>query len=128
MIEDIRLMKQMNINAVRTSHYPNAAEWYELCDKYGLYVVDEANVESHGAGWMDDNWIASNPEWRAPIVDRVRRMVERDKNHPSIIVWSIGNEAGTGDNLKTAYHWVKHRDSSRPVAYGFDDGMVPVSF
>ena len=72
MVKDIKLMKEMNINAVRASHYPNAAEWYELCNKYGMYVIDEANVESHAAGWMEENWIASNIEWKGAIVDRVR--------------------------------------------------------
>ena len=82
MLEDVKLMKKMNINAVRTSHYPNHPYWYELCNKYGLYVVDEANVESHGAGWMDDNWIASNNDWKSAIVERVRRMMAGRKREP----------------------------------------------
>lgn len=116
MIEDIRLMKQNNINAVRTSHYPNVPEWYSLCDEYGLYVVDEANIESHGMGYGPES-LAKDPAWKEAHVDRVRRMVERDKNHPSIIIWSLGNEAGNGENFMAAYDWVKQRDPSRPVQY-----------
>ena len=114
MIKDICLMKQHNVNTVRTSHYPNDPRWYDLCDRYGLYVIDEANVESHGMGYGKES-LAKDPTWKEAHLDRVRRMVERDKNHPSIIVWSLGNEAGNGVNLEAAYDWVKGRDPSRPV-------------
>ncbi|MCL4180315.1 MAG: DUF4981 domain-containing protein [Verrucomicrobia bacterium] len=117
MIRDIQLMKQHNLNAVRTSHYPNAPDWYALCDFYGLYVVDEANVESHGIGYDPRTSLAWKPEWHAAHRDRIQRMVERDKNHPSIIIWSLGNEAGDGPAFETAYAWVKDRDPSRPVQY-----------
>ena len=91
MIKDIQLMKKFNINAVRTSHYPKHPRWYELYDKHGLYVVDEANIESHGIGYDPDKTLGNNPEWKAAHLDRTIRMVERDKNHPSIIIWSLGN-------------------------------------
>ena len=100
MLTDIRLMKRFNINAVRTSHYPNVPRWYQLCDEYGIYVVDEANVESHGMGYDPDRTLAAKPEWEAAHLDRMIRMVERDKNHPSVIIWSLGNEAGDGDNFE----------------------------
>lgn len=116
MIEDIMLMKQHNINAVRTSHYPNDPRWYDLCDKYGLYVVNEANIESHGMGYGDRS-LAKDPAWEKAHLERVRRMVERDKNHPSVIIWSLGNEAGDGINFTTCYNWLKARDPSRPVQY-----------
>ncbi|TWT41422.1 glycoside hydrolase family 2 TIM barrel-domain containing protein [Botrimarina hoheduenensis] len=116
MIEDIRLMKQNNINAVRTCHYPNVPAWYDLCDEYGLYVIDEANIESHGMGYGPES-LAKDPAWAAAHLDRTRRMVERDKNHPSIIIWSLGNEAGNGVNFMATYDWVKQRDASRPVQY-----------
>jgi len=119
MIDDIRLMKQNNINSVRTSHYPNEPRWYELCDEYGLYVIDEANIECHG---MEDHregfkYLSDNPDWLEAYLDRVERMVERDKNHPSIIIWSLGNEAGDGQNFVKCYQWIKNRDTSRPVQY-----------
>ncbi|MEK8143635.1 glycoside hydrolase family 2 TIM barrel-domain containing protein [Streptomyces sp. M10(2022)] len=114
MVEDVRLMKQHNINAVRTSHYPNHPRWLELCDEYGLYAIDEANVESHG---IRDKLPASLPEWTDACVDRLRSMVERDKNHPSVIVWSLGNEAGEGSNFQAMADWVHARDASRPVHY-----------
>ena len=117
MIKDIRLMKRFNINAVRTSHYPNVPRWYELCDQYGLYVVDEANIESHGMGYDPDRTLGNNPEWKAAHLDRTISMVERDKNHPSIIIWSLGNEAGDGVNFRATYDWIKKRDPSRPVQY-----------
>jgi beta-galactosidase len=121
MLADIRLMKQFNINAVRTSHYPNVPRWYELCDEYGIYVVDEANVESHGVGYRPERTLAAKPEWREAHLDRTRRMVERDKNHPSVIIWSLGNEAGDGDNFVATYEWIKQRDPSRPVQYEMAD-------
>lgn len=117
MIEDIRLMKEANVNAVRTSHYPNDPLWYELADQYGLYIVDEANIESHGYGYDPDITLGNKPEWIEPHLDRTRRMVERDKNHPSIIVWSLGNEAGNGVVFEATYDWIKQRDPSRPVQY-----------
>ena len=100
MIGDIRIMKEMNINAVRTSHYPNDPQWYELCDRYGIYVVDEANVESHGMGY-DENTLAKVPTYAQAHMERNRRMVLRDKNHPSVIIWSMGNEAGMGPNFES---------------------------
>ncbi|WP_223808926.1 glycoside hydrolase family 2 TIM barrel-domain containing protein [Rufibacter hautae] len=117
MLRDIKLMKQFNINAVRASHYPNDEYWYELCDAYGLYVVDEANIESHGMGYDITKTIANKPTWVDAHLMRVQRMMERDKNHPSIIVWSMGNEAGNGFNFYQSYLWMKARDASRPVQY-----------
>ena len=117
MIADIQLMKQFNINAVRTAHYPNHPKWYELCDKYGLYVVDEANIESHGMGYDLDKTLGNKPAWKAAHVARCARMVERDKNHACIIIWSTGNEAGNGINFYAAYEWIKNRDHTRPVQY-----------
>jgi beta-galactosidase len=117
MARDIRLMKQHNINTVRTSHYPNDPQWYELCDVYGLYLIDEANIESHGMGYKPEVTLANSPEWKDAHLDRIRRMVERDKNHPSVIIWSLGNEAGDGTNFEAASEWVHRRDPSRPVHY-----------
>ncbi|MEM9352101.1 MAG: glycoside hydrolase family 2 TIM barrel-domain containing protein [Planctomycetota bacterium] len=122
MVRDIRLMKQFNINAVRTSHYPDDRRWYELCDRYGLYVVDEANIESHGMGYGPES-LAKDPAWGPAHLARVRAVVERDKNHPSVVIWSLGNEAGNGVNFMECYDWIKSRDPSRPVQYeqaGFD--------
>ncbi len=116
MINDIRLMKQFNINAVRTSHYPCDPQWYELCDEFGLYVIDESNIESHGMGYGKES-LAKDPDWKKAHLERTRRMVERDKNHPSIITWSLGNEAGNGVNFFATYDWIKQRDPSRPVQY-----------
>lgn len=116
MIKDIQLMKQFNINSVRTSHYPNDPRWYELCDLYGIYVVDEANIESHGMGYDPDKCLANQPEWEKAFVDRTERMFERDKNHPCVIVWSLGNETGEGCNFATTYKWIHDHDRShRPV-------------
>ncbi|MEO9804163.1 MAG: glycoside hydrolase family 2 TIM barrel-domain containing protein [Reichenbachiella sp.] len=118
MIRDIELMKQFNINAVRASHYPNATQWYELCDQYGLYVVDEANIESHGMEIGNPEvTLANNPTWEKAHLDRVRRMYERDKNFTSIVTWSLGNEAGFGVNFQATYDWLKAQDASRPVQY-----------
>ncbi len=117
MIEDIKIMKQHNINAVRTSHYPNQTRWYELCDEYGLYVMGEANVESHEL-WADHKvYLSEMPEWKNAIVSRGTRMVERDKNHPSVIFWSMGNEAGWGSNFDAMYEAMKAIDPARPVHY-----------
>jgi len=107
MIADIKLMKQNNINAVRTCHYPNAPEWYELADKYGLYILDESNVESHGYGSNEIQPISNGEDYRDAIVDRLRRTIERDKNHPAIIGFSMGNEAGFGANFTAAKQWAK---------------------
>ncbi len=107
MIEDIKLMKQNNINAVRTSHYPNVSEWYELADEYGLYILDEANVESHGYGANEKQRISDGEDYTDAIVDRFSRTIERDKNHPSIIGFSMGNEAGWGRNFEAARAWSK---------------------
>ncbi len=117
MIRDIELMKKYNINAVRTSHYPNHPRWYELCDMYGLYVIDEANIESHGMGYHPDRTLGNNPVFMKSHLDRTIRMVERDKNHPSVIIWSLGNEAGDGVCFNATYDWIKGRDRSRPVQY-----------
>jgi beta-galactosidase len=115
MIKDIQLMKQFNINAVRTSHYPNDTQWYDLCDQYGLYLVDEANIEAGGMAFHPDKTLMDNPLWENAILDRTIRMVERDKNHPSVIIWSLGNECGDGPHFHTTYRWIKQRDPSRPV-------------
>lgn len=117
MRQDILLMKASNINAVRTSHYPQPERWYRLCDQYGLYLVDEANIESHGIGYDKDTTLADKPEWAAAHLDRTMSMVERDKNHPSVIIWSLGNESGDGRNMVADYQWIKKRDPSRPVQY-----------
>jgi beta-galactosidase len=119
MLQDIRLMKQNNINAVRTCHYPNVPAWYDLCDEYGLYVIDEANIESHGMGY-EERSLAKQPSWGAAHLDRTIRMVERDKNHACIVVWSLGNEAGFGGNFVRDYQWIKRRDPTRPVQYEGD--------
>ena len=117
MIEDIRLMKQLNINAVRAAHYPNVPRWYELTDEYGLYVVDEANIESHGMGFEPGITLAGRPDWLAAHMGRTRRMVEQDKNHASIIIWSLGNEAGDGENFDSTAAWIHARDPGRPILY-----------
>jgi len=118
MLRDIELFKKYNINAVRTSHYPNAPEWYELCDQYGIYVMDEANIESHGyLREKNGSPISNNPEWKAAHVDRVRRMAERDKNHPSVVIWSSGNEAAHGPNLAACAEWFRKHHPERPVHY-----------
>ncbi|MCQ2166352.1 MAG: DUF4981 domain-containing protein [Bacteroidales bacterium] len=116
MIRDIRIMKQLNINAVRTSHYPNDPRWLALCDRYGLYVVGEANIESHGMGY-GENTLARNPEYATAHLQRVQRMARRDVNHPSIITWSLGNEAGDGPNFEACFKWLKDFDTTRPVQY-----------
>ncbi len=116
MIRDIKLMKELNINTVRTCHYPNDPFWYELCDRYGLYVIDEADIESHGM-YYGEKTLAKNPLFEAPHLTRMQRMVYRDINHPSIIVWSLGNEAGNGPNFYRSYEWTKAYDPPRPVQY-----------
>jgi beta-galactosidase len=126
MIRDIALMKQSNINAVRTSHYPNDPQWYDLCDEYGLYIIDEANIEAHGVmvytpapdyGHKATSPVANDPEWRDMLLYRLGNMLRRDRNHPCIIIWSLGNESGGGENFRHLYHWLKTQDPSRPVQY-----------
>lgn len=141
MLKDIRLMKQHNINCIRTSHYPNHPEFYELCDQYGLYVMDEADVESHGVEYAlgmrtvaSAKSIVDNPAWEASMVDRMQRMVERDKNSPCIFSWSLGNEAQFGCNHEKMSAWAKSRDNTRLIHYEhaiylnkrFDEGQLPV--
>ena len=115
MLQDVLLMKRYNFNAVRTSHYPNHPYWYQLCDRLGLYVVDEANIETHGMTPMSR--LSDDPLWVGAFTERVTRMVQRDFNHPSIIIWSLGNESGHGAVQDSMYSWVKSRDPSRPVQY-----------
>lgn len=116
MIKDILIFKQLNINAVRTSHYPNDPIWYDLCDQYGIYVVDEANIESHGMGYRELT-LAKNPIYKQAHLERTTRMVKRDRNHPSVIIWSMGNEAGFGPNFVACYNEMKAMDTTRPVQY-----------
>ncbi len=123
MIKDIKIMKEHNINAVRNSHYPRHHRWYELCDEYGLYVIDEANIESHGMGvefqepYDKECHLSELSEWKNTHLDRIKRMYERSKNHPCIIIWSIGNEAGNGENMKLGYQWLKNRNENAIVLY-----------
>ena len=116
MRRDIALMKEMGVNAVRTSHYPNDELWYSLCDSAGIYLWDEANVESHAQGYGDQS-LAKKPEWLNPMLDRIYNMYRRDRNHPSVIAWSLGNECGNGYCMEEAYRFLKGKDNSRPVAY-----------
>ena len=113
MIQDITLMKQANINAVRTCHYPDDPRWYELCDRYGIYVLDEANICTHGTRGA----LANNPSWTGAFLDRAQRMAERDKNHPSVIIWSMANESGYGPNFAAISGWLHEFDPTRPVHY-----------
>lgn len=120
MIEDIKIMKQHNINAVRTSHYPNSALWYDLCDEYGLYVIDENNLESHGSRFMGEETplIPDGMDiWTPCCMDRITSLYHRDKNHPSVIIWSLGNECGGGENFKKMHDWLNEVDPTRPVHY-----------
>ncbi|NDV64762.1 glycoside hydrolase family 2 TIM barrel-domain containing protein [Bacteroides sp. 224] len=119
MLQDILLMKQANINAVRTSHYPNVTRWYELCDSLGLYVMDEADIEEHGLRGT----LASTPDWHAAFMDRAVRMAERDKNYPSIVMWSMGNESGYGPNFAAISAWLKDFDPTRPIHYEGAQGV-----
>ncbi|MDE5877470.1 MAG: DUF4981 domain-containing protein, partial [Muribaculaceae bacterium] len=116
MLQDIQLMKQLNINAVRTCHYPDDNLWYDLCDRYGIYVVAEANIESHGMGYEDET-LAIRPDYHKAHQERNERNVARNFNHPSVIFWSLGNEAGDGKNFVDAYNMIKKMDPSRPVQY-----------
>jgi beta-galactosidase len=123
MIKDLDLMKRHNVNTIRTSHYPNDPRFLDLCDEYGFYVIDEADLECHGVNPAGDfHMLTKNPSWKASFLDRAVRMVERDKNHPSVIIWSMGNESGYGENHKAMAEWTKERDSSRPVHY---EGAAP---
>jgi len=117
MEKDIKLMKQNNINAVRSSHYPNDPYWYDLCDKYGLYVIDEANIESHPLAIDEKTQLGNEMSWLPAHLDRTKRMYYRDRNHPSIIIWSLGNEAGHGKIFEATYNWLKSIDKTRPVQY-----------
>jgi len=123
MLKDIEMMKRFNINAVRLSHYPNNPLWYKLCDQYGLYLVDEANIETHGMGAEWQGWFDKSkhpaylPEWAPAHLDRINRMFQRDKNHPSIVCWSMGNECGNGPVFHEAYKWLKQQDAGRPVMF-----------
>lgn len=113
MVQDLTLMKQANINAVRTSHYPNDPRWYDLCDRFGLYVLDEADLETHGTRGE----LASDPRWAAAFLDRAIRLVERDQNHPCVVMWSLGNESGYGPNFAAMSAWIHDFDPTRPVHY-----------
>ncbi len=113
MLQDIQLLKQNNINAVRTSHYPDDPHWYDLCDQYGIYLIDEANLESHQL----KGFLANVPSWNTAFMERAIRMVERDKNHPSVIFWSLGNETGSGPNHSSMAGWIKDYDPTRPIHY-----------
>ncbi|WP_110826749.1 glycoside hydrolase family 2 TIM barrel-domain containing protein [Pedobacter nutrimenti] len=117
MRKDMEMMKKLNVNAVRHSHYPPDPYWMELCNEYGLYVVDEANIESHGRGYDLAVTLANDKQWRNAHFQRISRMYERDKNNPSVLVWSLGNEAGNGVNMYEAYQWLKKTDPGRPVQY-----------
>lgn len=116
MLQDLQIMKENNINAVRTCHYPDNAQWYELCDSVGIYVVAEANIESHGMGY-GEHTLAIRPEWETAHMERNMRNIARNFNHPSVIIWSMGNEAGDGQNFEKVYAAIKEQDSSRPVQY-----------
>jgi beta-galactosidase len=126
MLTDIRLMQGANLNAVRNSHYPQAERWYELTSEHGLYMIDEANIESHGYGYDHDKTLGNKPHWMAHHLDRTQRMLERSKNYPSVVIWSLGNEAGDGVNLGATYQWIKSRDLSRPVQYETEGNIEEV--
>ena len=126
MIQDITLMKQNNINTVRTSHYPDDPKWYDLCNRYGLYVIDEANVESDPISFEKDILPGSDPKWTAAVVDRMTSMVERDKNHPSVIIWSLGNEAGFGKNFARMAIAARKADPTRPLQYKGMNSVVDI--
>lgn len=117
MLKDIQLMKQNNINAVRSAHYPNDSYWLDLCDKFGLYVIDEANIESHPLAIDETTQIGNEMSWLPAHISRTQRMFYRDRNHPSIYSWSLGNEAGEGEIFRTTYNWFKEKDSTRIVQY-----------
>ena len=117
MLQDILLMKRHNINTVRTSHYPDDPRWYDLCDEYGIYLLDEADLETHGFGYSPPDIPARLPLWRRAFLDRAARMVSRDRNHPSVIIWSLGNESGYGPNHDAMADWIRHKDPARPIHY-----------
>ncbi len=117
MLRDLELLKRHNFNLVRTSHYPNTPEWYELCDRYGIYLIAESNIESHGMGYDPEKTLANKPEWLRAHLDRTRRNVLSFRNHASVVVWSLGNEAGDGENFVAAADWVHQHDPTRPVHY-----------
>jgi beta-galactosidase len=126
MEKEVKQMKQFNINAVRCSHYPNDIYWYELCDEFGIYVVDEANIEAHGLITYTPapdyfhkatSPVATDPLWKDGLQFRIKNMVDRDRNHPSVVIWSLGNESGGGENFENMYHWLKSYDNTRPVQY-----------
>jgi beta-galactosidase len=125
MLTDILLMKRWNVNTVRTCHYPDDPVWYDLCDEYGIYVVDEANVESHGMGYGKDS-LAHQPQWRKAHVAREVAMVQRDKNHPSVIIWSMGNEAGPGENFVAGRKAILEIDTTRPIHYERDNRTADI--
>lgn len=128
MEKDIILMKQSNVNAVRSAHYPNDSQFYDLCDEYGLYVIDEADLETHGFEVTGNiHELSDNPAWEAAYVDRMERMVERSKNHPSILMWSLGNESGYGCNHDAMYKWSHERDHTRLVHYEGECRVIPYS-
>ena len=123
MIHDIQLMKQFNLNGVRNCHYPNYSAWYELCTEFGLYMVDEANIESHGMMDHKDGTLANYPDWELPFMERMSRMIARDRNYSAIVTWSMGNESGYGKHFETLYDYTKKIDPTRPVQYeggGYD--------
>lgn len=117
MLQDIKLIKQANMNMVRTSHYPNQPIWYDICDKYGIYLMDEANMESHATSYGLNRLPGSDPKWRAASIARMANVVERDKNHPSVIFWSLGNEAGFGENIRAMAECARKADPTRPLQY-----------
>ncbi len=127
MLFDIKFMKRFNINAVRTSHYPNCSEWYALCDEYGIYLIDEANLESHGSwqklGQCEPSWNVPGDLkiWEGACLDRAKSMLERDKNHPSVVIWSCGNESYAGTVIRSMSRFFKERDDTRIVHY---EGVV----
>lgn len=120
MVHDIQLMKKFNINAVRNAHYPDVPEWYDLCDQYGIYLMDEANLETHGFGNKDVNLLSNDPAWERPYLDRIERMVHANRNHPSVVIWSLGNECSDGPHFIKAHQWIHQVDPSRPVHYQGD--------
>ncbi|MFW6279274.1 MAG: glycoside hydrolase family 2 TIM barrel-domain containing protein [Bacillota bacterium] len=129
MEKDILLMKKHNLNAVRTSHYPNDTRFYDLCDYYGLYVLDEVDIETHGFRSVDDiDQISDDPEWEGAYLDRIKRMVARDKNHPSVIIWSLGNESGFGCNHEAMADWIRDNDTTRPIHYEGDREMKTADY
>lgn len=117
MIHDIQLMKQFNLNGVRNCHYPNNYAWYELCTEFGLYMVDEANIESHGMMFHKDETLTNYPDWEVPFMQRMSRMIARDRNYSAIVTWSMGNESGYGKHFETLYDYTKKIDPTRPVQY-----------